>query len=98
VGLFDRTRHWVRLGKCGIDRRGRGKKLKINYRTTDEIRRVAVRLLVGRPIDDLDGGTDDQKGYMSLTHGTTPEVKVLRTSVWVQRQLVRRGRWRHAAR
>jgi len=65
-------RHRVSLSKCGIDIRGRGKKLKINYRTTDEIRRFAVRLLEGRPIDDLDGGQDDQKGYMSLTHGTAP--------------------------
>jgi superfamily I DNA/RNA helicase len=68
-------RHRVSLGKCGIDIRGRGKKLKINYRTTDEIRLFAVRLLEGRPIDDLDGGQDDQKGYMSLTHGTAPVVK-----------------------
>jgi superfamily I DNA/RNA helicase len=67
--------HRVSLGKCGIDIRGRGKKLKINYRTTDEIRRFAVHLLEGRPIDDLDGGSDDQKGYMSLTHGTAPFVK-----------------------
>jgi superfamily I DNA/RNA helicase len=70
-------RHRVTLSKCGIDIRGRGKKLKVNYRTTDEIRRFAVRLLEGRQIDDLDGGEDDQQGYMSLTHGITPEVKVL---------------------
>ncbi len=68
-------RHKVSLGKCGIDIRGRGKKLKINYRTTDEIRKFAVRLLEGRPIDDLDGGEDDQKGYMSVSHGGEPEVK-----------------------
>src|SRR5690606_24981874 len=54
--------------------RGRGKKLKVNYRTTDEIRRFAVTLLEGRPIDDLDGGADDQRGYMSLTHGAPPTV------------------------
>ena len=59
--------HRVSLGKCGIDIRGRGKKLKINYRTTEEIKRFATRLLEGRAIDDLDGGQDDQKGYMSLT-------------------------------
>jgi hypothetical protein len=50
-------RHRVALGQCGINIRGRGKKLKINYRTTDEIRRAAVSLLEGREIDDLDGGT-----------------------------------------
>src|SRR5262249_52979289 len=36
--------------------------------------RFAVRLLDGRPIDDLDGGEDTQKGYMSLTHGEAPTV------------------------
>ena len=73
-------RHRVTLGKCGIDIRGRGKKLKVNYRTTDEIRRFAMRLLEGRPIDDLDGGQDDQKGYMSLTHGAAPDIRVFKTA------------------
>jgi superfamily I DNA/RNA helicase len=68
-------RHRVSLGQCGINIKGRGKKLKINYRTTDEIRRFAVRLLEGRGIDDLDGGLDQQKGYVSLTHGQLPTVK-----------------------
>lgn len=68
-------RHRVSLGQCGINIKGRGKKLKINYRTTDEIRRFAVRLLEGRGIDDLDGGIDQQKGYVSLTHGQLPTVK-----------------------
>ena len=72
-------RHRVSFGKCGIDIRGRGKKLKINYRTTDEIRKFAVGLLEGRQIDDLDSGQDDQKGYLSLAHGAAPEVKVFNT-------------------
>jgi superfamily I DNA/RNA helicase/plasmid maintenance system killer protein len=67
-------RNRVSLGQCGINIRGRGKKLRINYRTTDEIRRAAVSLLEGREIDDLDGGSDEQKGYLSLTHGEAPEV------------------------
>lgn len=66
------------LGKCGIDIRGRARKLRLNYRTTDEIRRFAVALLEGRPIDDLDGGLDDQQGYMSLTHGPKVEVHRLK--------------------
>lgn len=68
-------RHRTTLSHCGIDIRGRGRKLKINYRTTDEIRRFAVGVLEGRPIDDLDGGLDDQKGYVSLTHGSPPTVR-----------------------
>ncbi len=69
-------RHRTSLGKCGVDIRGRARKLRLNYRTTDEIRKFAVALLEGREIDDLDGGLDDQKGYMSLTHG--PKVEVYR--------------------
>ena len=68
-------RHRVSLGQCGINIKGRGRKLKINYRTTDEIRRFAVCLLEGREFDDLDGGADEQKGYMSLTHGRIPMVR-----------------------
>ena len=61
------------LGRCGIDIRGRGKKLRINYRTTEEIRRFAVRVLTGLMVDDLDGGTDPIDGYVSLMHGESPE-------------------------
>lgn len=68
-------RHKVVLGQCGINIRGRSRKLKINYRTTDETRLWAVSLLKGVSIDDLDGGTDNQKGYKSLLHGSYPEVK-----------------------
>lgn len=72
-------RHRVSLGQCGINIKGRGKKLKINYRTTDEIRRFAVGILEGREIDDLDGAPDPQKGYVSLTHGRPPIVKAFST-------------------
>jgi len=62
------------LSKCDIDIRGRGRRLKINYRTTDETRRFAVQLLTGE-VDDLDGGKDDLKGYRSLSSGEPPLVK-----------------------
>ena len=68
-------RHKVILEKCGIHIRGRGKRLKINYRTTEENRRWAVGLLKGIRFDDLDGGMDDLKGYKSLIHGVMPKVE-----------------------
>jgi len=67
-------RRKVVLGKCGINIKGRSRKLKINYRTTDETRKWAVKLLEGRKIDDLDDGVDDQKGYKSLLHGEPPKI------------------------
>ncbi|MEL6769436.1 MAG: UvrD-helicase domain-containing protein [Bacteroidota bacterium] len=64
----------VVLGHCGIDIVGRGRKLRVNYRTTEQTRRWAVALLDGVPVDDLDGGQDSQRGYRSLVQGTTPTV------------------------
>ena len=46
------------LSKCGINVRGRSSILKINYRTTEEIRRYAFALLNGISFDDLDDGVD----------------------------------------
>lgn len=73
-------KHKAVLGRCGIDIRGRAKKLYLNYRTTDEIRKVAVALLEGREADDLDGGQDDNHKYKSLSHGAIPEVVDARSS------------------
>lgn len=68
------SKHKAVLGRCGVDIRGRSRKLYLNYRTTDEIRKLAVALLEGRDIDDLDGGSDDNRRYKSLSHGPVPEV------------------------
>ena len=62
----------VRLSQCGIDIRGRGRRLKLNYRTTEQIRAQAVRVLEGKNVDDLDGGLDSLKGYYSLRQGPAP--------------------------
>ena len=72
-------RHKVVLSRCGINIRGRSRRLRINYRTTEENRKWATALLKGIHIDDLDGGTDDQKGYKSLIHGIEPTVKNFET-------------------
>ena len=71
--------HKAVLGKCGIQIRGRSRNLRINYRTTQEIRNLAVALLEGHSIDDLDGGTDDLKGYRSLRNGVAPEMQLCLT-------------------
>jgi len=65
----------VTLSRCGIDIRGRSRKLRLNYRTTDEIRRWATEILEGIDIDDLDGGNDSLKDYRSLMHGEEPTIK-----------------------
>lgn len=69
-------RNKVTLSKCGITVRGRSSQLRVNYRTTEEIRNWAMRVLKGIPVDDLDGGLDKAKGYRSLSHGDAPIVEI----------------------
>ncbi|MCU1267561.1 MAG: UvrD/REP helicase [Acidobacteria bacterium] len=68
------------LGKCGIDVLGRISRLNINYRTTEQIRDWAVKLLGKTDFDNLDGGSDDLNGYISLLSGPTPEVSHFETA------------------
>ena len=67
------------LSKCGINVRGRSSYLRINYRTTEEIRKFAFGLLNGVSFDDLDDDYDNGKGCQSLTHGDKPEIKKFAT-------------------
>lgn len=71
--------HKVVLGRCGINIRGRAHRLKINYRTIEEIREFAIKVLEGIDIDDLDGEQDTQRGYISLMNGARPTVRAHRT-------------------
>ena len=85
------SRHRVVLGRCGIDVRGRARKLRLNYRTTEETRRWASRLLHRCAIDDLDGGADDNRDVRSVAHGPEPRLKTFRTEdeqiAWLVRYL-----------
>jgi superfamily I DNA/RNA helicase len=62
------------LSKCGINVRGRSSILRINYRTTGEIRKAAFALLNGISFDDLDDDFDTGDRCQSLTHGKPPKV------------------------
>lgn len=62
------------MSTCGINIRGRSKRLRLNYRTTQEIRAWAVSILEGVSVDDLDEGTDTLRGYVSLMRGVAPEL------------------------
>lgn len=63
------------LSHSGINIRGRGKKLRVNYRTTEEIRRLATAVLEGIEFDDLDDQPDSTGGYRSLFFGAEPVLK-----------------------
>ncbi len=60
----------INFESAGINVRGvRSMRLKVNYRTTEPIKRVAVSVVKGQKYDDLDEGTENIKGYVSLIRG-----------------------------
>jgi hypothetical protein len=78
----------VVLSRCGIDIRGRARKLRINYRTTEETRAWATAVLHDLDFDDLDGGSDPASDYRSLLHGDHPLVQGFEDPAEEQRFLV----------
>ncbi|MBO1330962.1 ATP-dependent helicase [Streptomyces sp. VRA16 Mangrove soil] len=70
----------VSLASLGIPVRGRSTRLRLNYRSTEEILRWSSSLLDGRVVsrlgedDDEDGRPDSLRGYRSELHGRSPAV------------------------
>jgi superfamily I DNA/RNA helicase len=62
---------------AGVDIRGRSTNLKVNYRTSHQIREHADRLLDGE-VADVDGNVEERKGTMSVFNGPVPEVRIAR--------------------
>jgi len=70
----------VNFTQAGINIRGvRSRRLRINYRTTEEIKRFAVSIIQQTTFDDFDGGTEEKGGYRSLFHGQVPTYHVFAT-------------------
>ncbi len=59
---------------AGVDVRGRSTSLKINYRTSHQIRSQADRLLEPQ-IADVDGNLEERRGTVSLFNGPQPDIK-----------------------
>ena len=65
----------IPMSRAGIDIRGRSRRLKINYRTSEQIRKFAQGILRGLEIDDLDGGVITTVGDHSVFKGPEPMVE-----------------------
>jgi hypothetical protein len=70
--IFQQPFSWKALG---VDIRGRSATLRINYRTSHQIRAQADRLL-GAEVSDVDGNTEERKGTISLFNGPQPQIEV----------------------
>ncbi len=71
--IFQQPFSWKSLG---VDIRGRSRNLRINYRTSHQIRQQADRLL-GPEMIDVDGNTEDRTDTISVFNGPSPVIRVL---------------------
>jgi mRNA-degrading endonuclease RelE of RelBE toxin-antitoxin system len=89
--IFQQPISWKALG---IDLRGRSRTLRVNYRTSHQIRMQADRLL-GSSVTDTDGQTEDRTDTVSLFDGPTPTIhlatdedaEVALIANWITRQV-----------
>ena len=89
--IFQTPFSWKALG---VDVRGRVQVLRLNYRTSHQIRVQAARLLEPE-IADVDGNIEDRRGTVSSFSGEEPEMNVLETEQeesiavvrWLQKRL-----------
>ncbi|WP_269522413.1 3'-5' exonuclease [Coraliomargarita parva] len=69
--IFQQPFSWSSLG---VNIRGRSKTLRINYRTSHQIRRQADRLL-DQEISDVDGNTEKRTDTVSVFNGPAPRIQ-----------------------
>jgi hypothetical protein len=71
--IFQQPFSWKSLG---IDHRGRCRTLRVNYRTSHQIRSQADRLL-DPSLTDVDGNTEKRGDAVSVFNGPAPEINTL---------------------
>lgn len=70
--IFQQPFSWLTLG---VDVRGRSQTLKVNYRTSHQIREVADRLLP-KSLRDVDGQEESRAGTISVFNGPAPDTRL----------------------
>lgn len=74
--IFQPPFSWKSLG---VDVRGRSRTLRINYRTSHQIRIQADKLLPPE-LSDVDGNQEDRKGTVSAFNGPEPLIRTFQTT------------------
>jgi superfamily I DNA/RNA helicase len=84
--IFQQPFSWKALG---VDVRGRSHTLRINYRTSHQIRRQADRLLPSE-LADMDGNTESRRGTVSVFNGPEPIISIFTSE---QDEAAAVGKW-----
>jgi mRNA-degrading endonuclease RelE of RelBE toxin-antitoxin system len=91
--IFQQPYSWKSLG---VDIRGRSHTLRINYRTSHQIRTHADRLLPSA-LTDVDGNSESRRGAVSVFNGPAPAIdifedaaaEVTAVGAWIAERLTR---------
>jgi len=91
--IFQQPFSWKSLG---VDIRGRSRNLRVNYRTSHQIRKQADRLL-DPELADIDGNLESRGDTVSVFNGPPPEVVITtseeeeakRVASWIQQGMER---------
>jgi superfamily I DNA/RNA helicase len=89
--IFQMPFSWKSLG---IDVRGRSRTLRLNYRTSHQIRMQADQLL-GAQVSDVDGNIEDRRGTVSVFNGPPPVIEgferfdeeIKSVSAWINKRI-----------
>jgi superfamily I DNA/RNA helicase len=73
--VFQQPFSWKSLG---VDVRGRSRTLRVNYRTSHQIRSQADRLL-GPKMTDVDGNAEKRSDTVSVFNGPPPTIRILKS-------------------
>ncbi len=73
--IFQQPFSWLALG---VDIRGRSRNLRVNYRTSHQIRMQADRLL-GPEVSDADGNAEQRGDTISVFNGPPPKIRKFNT-------------------
>ena len=73
--IFQQPFSWKSLG---VDIRGRSRNMRVNYRTSHQIRVKADRLL-GPEVADVDGNKEDRSDTVSVFNGPSPTIETLKS-------------------
>jgi superfamily I DNA/RNA helicase len=73
--IFQQPFSWLALG---VDVRGRSRNLRINYRTSHQIRMQSDRLLAPQ-VSDADGNTEERDDTVSVFNGPAPVIQRFKT-------------------
>jgi superfamily I DNA/RNA helicase len=84
--IFQQPFSWKSLG---VHVRGRSRTLRVNYRTSHQIRIQADRLL-GALVTDVDGNADERSDTISMFNGPPPTIQTFKSE---NEEITAVGRW-----